>query len=159
MPALRQGAQIIDPTFRDPESLSEQFQANIPGLTGNVPPRLTAFGEESQRPTPYSPVKVSAETQTEVDATLERVGIEVGFVGMTISGVKLDRDQQQEYQREAGQQIYNDLQTLISLPEFQALSEGDQADVVERQILASRKTARDFLTEAWNLEAEKELAR
>src|SRR3990167_6073288 len=70
--ALRQTANINDPTIRSPENLKEAFQANIPGLTGNVPPRLTAFGEEATRSTPFSPIVVSPDRQTAVDAELGR---------------------------------------------------------------------------------------
>lgn len=140
--ALRQTATAMDPTVRDPETIGEQFQANIPGLTGNVPPRLTAFGEPAQRGFP-SPIQISPDKQTAVDAELERLGMEVGFTGKSIGGISLTREQQAVYQQIAGRSTYETLANLIASPRWETLTAADQEKVIDRVIARARDQVRD----------------
>ena len=135
--ALRQTAQAIDPTIRSPQGLAEQLQANIPGLTGNVPPRLTAFGEESKRGFP-SPIQVSAAKQSKVDAELERLGMEVGFVGGKVGDETLSRETRSNYQRVAGQITYLLLDRTMSREAYAGLDDAVKQEVTEKMITAGR---------------------
>jgi hypothetical protein len=144
---LRQTAQIMDPTIRDPQNLSESLQAGIPGMTGNVPPRLDAFGQESQRATPYSPVTISADKQSAVDAELGRIGKEVGFVGDTIGGFKLTREEQAEFQRQAGQLTATWLSELFEMPIYQRLNDLQKEKEIEAIIRLARDRVRDAMAE------------
>ena len=139
---LRQAAGIVDPTFRDPENLSESIQAGIPGLSQNVPPRLTAFGEEAQRGIP-SPWQVSADKQNPVDTELERIGTEIGFVRDSIANIKLNREQQTLYQKAAGQLTYQMLSAVVETPAYKELPAENQVKVIDRIITASREQITD----------------
>lgn len=140
---LRNVANVKDPTIRQPEGVIEQLQTGIPGLSQNIPPRLTAFGEESQRPTPASSIRVSADRQTAVDAELGRLNTEIGFTGDQIANVKLTREQEAIYQRTAGQLTYTALSSLIEAPAFQALTDGDRQKIVEKARDWARDSVRD----------------
>ena len=140
---LRQVAQTADPTFRKPEGVVERLESNIPGLTGRVPERVTAFGETPERPSPaLFPVQISRESQSAVDAELERLNIEVGFVGKTIGGQQLTRSQQLQYQTIAGQETLRRLEVLVSKSSFQRLSDEDKETTIEKRIGDAREEAR-----------------
>lgn len=149
--ALRQTAQALDPTIRSPQNIQEQLQASIPGLTGNVPPRLTAFGEETRRGFP-SPIAVSPDKQSKVDAELERLGEEVNFVGRSIANVELTREQRADYQRAAGQMTYHLLDRVISKESYAKLDDSMKQKLVEELTYSGR----DFFREPFAAIAEDE---
>lgn len=141
-----QTARAIDPTIRDPEGPIESLKTGIPGLSQTVPPRLTVFGEEAQRAFP-SPVTVSTAKQSPVDAELERLGMEVGFVGDSIAGMPLGRDLQADYQRAAGQNTKALLTALVSSNAWKQLGDGDKTKLIEKAVTASRDRVRDPINE------------
>ena len=142
--ALRQTATAIDPTIRDPENLAEAVQAGIPGLSENVPARQTAFGEEAQRGLP-SPIRVSPERENVVDAELGRLKVNVGFVGETIGGQELSRDEQRQYQTLAGQATKQVLEQRIQSEAYQSLSDAQKERALERVVSLVRDVTRDEL--------------
>jgi len=146
--ALRTVAQVTDPTVRRPEGLLEQFQAGIPILSEEVPPRLTAFGRPATRETaPWSPITVTPEKQSFVDAELERLGVEVGFVGDSIGGYALNREEQSRYQELAGQVAELVLTDLVQSAAYQSLSDPDKETAIRRATDRSRDAVREFLIE------------
>lgn len=151
--ALRQTAQTLDRTIRDPENPLENIMAGIPGLTGEVPPRLTAFGEESQRAFP-SPIQVGIGEQSPIDAELERLGMDITFVSDQIGSRELTREQRDAYQRMAGQQVQQALSDLISLPAYQNFSDVAKEQAIARTIGSVRDEVRELLSKAWKLEGE-----
>ena len=142
--ALRQTATAIDPTIRDPEGLAESLQAGIPGLTGNVPPRLTAFGEEADRGLP-SPIRITPDQQNAVDAELGRLKTEVGFVGESIGGEELSREEQRKYQTLAGQATKEVLAGRFQSPTYQQMSDAAKERAIERVVGAVRDVTRQEL--------------
>lgn len=50
--AMRAVRDEIDPTLRAPETMGEQIQAALPGLSDNVAPRIDYTGQEIERPAP-----------------------------------------------------------------------------------------------------------
>ena len=146
--ALRTAAQVTDPVYRDPKTLPERFKANLPGLSSQVPPRLTAFGEEArQRSSPVSPIQVTMAQQSAVDAELERLGMEVGFVGASIAGIPLDRSLQADYQRGAGQNTSVLLSALVQSEAWQTLNDGQKTQLIEKAVTASRDRVRDPISD------------
>ena len=140
---LRTAAQVTDPTIRKPKSLPESLMASIPGLSRNVPPSLTAFGEEARRQSPgWSPIGVSRAQQSALDAELERLGEEIGFVGTSIGGVKLTPEQKRQYQVLAGQASYSRLASLVQDPLYAPLSDANKVRVIDSAINGAREGAR-----------------
>ncbi|TXH50152.1 MAG: hypothetical protein E6Q97_20980 [Desulfurellales bacterium] len=140
----RQTAAAIDQTARAPEGLKETIMAGIPGLSDNVPARRDAFGETIDRGMP-TPVRVSGGEQSAVDAELERLGVEVGFAGKSIAGRPLTREQQDIYQKVAGERTRAALETMFNDPRWANLSEGDKEKAVEKRIAQARDTVRDLV--------------
>lgn len=147
--ALRQTAQSIDRTVRTPEGFVENLQAGIPGLTGNVPARIDAFGNEATRPQP-SPLQISPDKQSAIDAELGRLGTEIGFVGDSIGGVGLNREQQSAFQKVAGERTAAALDALINDPRYADLTDGQRVDAIEKQ----RDMARNSVRNAFNTMVE-----
>lgn len=127
MPAsgtTRLAAQAIDPTIRQPGNPAEGIMANIPGLSQQVPPKLTAFGEEIQRQTPvYLPMNISSAKDTVLGRELTRLGINPGFVGDTINNIPLTREQKQEYQIIVGQLVKQRLESIVMSKDYQLLKD------------------------------------
>lgn len=146
--ALRTAAQTVDPVIRDPENLGESLKTMIPGLSDDVPARQTAFGEEAKRQSPaLSPIQVSSDKTTAVDAELGRLGVEVGFVGNSIAGYKLNRKEQAKYQELAGQVTEQVLSALISSDKYKAMSNREKEQAIEAAVSKSRNRVRDFVLE------------
>ena len=145
---LRTVTQQVDPTIRKGTTPVERLEAGIPGLSQNVPPRLTAFGQEAERQTTsWFPIGISKAQQSQVDAELERVGMEVGFVGATIQKKELTQEQQQRYQVLAGQQTYKNLQVLFTSAGYRAVAVSDEnrRKTITAAITRARNTARAAL--------------
>ncbi len=136
-------ANVTDTRVRQPEGWAQRFETNIPGLSQNVPPRLTAFGEEAQRQNPASPIQITRDQTSAVDAELGRLGVEVGFAGNSIGGKALDRDQQETYQRITGQLIELKLGTLLRSSKYQAATDVDKQNLMEDTIRQAREQARN----------------
>lgn len=144
--ALRTVAQTMDPVVRDAEGPWEQFKTGLPEASKSVPPRLTAFGEEVDRKSPaWSPIQVTDEQQSAVDAELERLSMEVGFVGDSVGGVKLSRDQQYIYQGAAGRLSSTMLTRLVENPAYQAAPDSLKAKLVETMVREARDIIRDAM--------------
>lgn len=149
--ALRQANNVMDNSVKDAEGFVENVKAGLPHFSQQVPTRLDAFGQEIERGnSPLSPIAVSAETQSAVDAELERLGLEVGFVGTTIGGKKLTREEQRTYQQLAGQMTLFALNSILSAESYQALPDLDKQKVMESMIDRSRSEMRKLLgSDAW----------
>jgi hypothetical protein len=143
--ALRQTAQSVDRTVRSPEGFEENLRAGIPGLTDTVPPRLDAFGNEAQRAQP-SPLQISPDRQSAVDAELERLGDEVGFVGNSIGGYKLNREEKAAYQRMAGQFTYLLMDRALARDEYQTLDDVQKQKLLDGLVDDARDPTRDVLS-------------
>lgn len=131
--ASRFATRLTDDTIRKPEGLEEAFKAQIPGMSKDVPPRLDAFGNVVKRQSPpWSPIPVTPANQSQVDAELERVGVEVGFVGDSIANIAMSREQQAAYQKAAGRVTYQVYEQLLGDSSYQALPDAMKALALER---------------------------
>ena len=156
---MRFAATVVDPTMRKPEGLLETVKAGIPGLSEQVPPRVTAFGEEVERRSPpYSPIQITSEQQTAVDGELEQYGVEIGFVGDSIGGRELNREEKLLYQKAAGQWAYQSLVALTNLPQYQEMTAPQKATALESVITDSREEVREGLIDMMKTDEFKELS-
>lgn len=155
---MRWVARASDTVVRDPEGAGEALQANIPGLTGNVPARLTAFGGEQRRPQDgletlnlFAGSPATADPVEQELARLQAKGFDVqpGFVGKRLTAfrtpVELDRDQHRRYQQAAGGLAYALLASLVGTPEWDALRDDEKALVAERVVDRTRAAVREQL--------------
>jgi hypothetical protein len=143
VPALaRIGAHVLDPTVRQTNTPLEAMQADIPGLSQNLPPRLTAFGEPQNRLTSSaSPIGVSQAVNDPVDTELTRYGVEPGFTGKVFKGIDLTRQEQAEYQRLSGQWVKQQLDKLINDPRYAGLTDAQKAHILQLRITQAKGQA------------------
>jgi len=147
--AQRQTAAMLEPTYRQPKGLRERMMVQTPGLAERVPARLTAFGEEARRTSPAGfPIAWSEAQEGAVEAELTRLGINIGFVGKTIGGKELTREQQQEYQRRAGQAVYDALVRLISSSAYHQYNDFTKERAINRAVNSIRERVRQQTSRA-----------
>lgn len=150
--ALRTGAQLADTTVRKPGNLGESIEVGIPGASRNVPPSLTAFGEEVKRQSPpISPILFSQAKESPVDTELARLGIEVGFIGDSIEGIKLSREQRQRYQEVAGQLVKIALDSLVQSTQYKVTTDAAKEKGLTHVIDSARDKARAQIKQEFGL--------
>jgi hypothetical protein len=135
-------AQNMDPTVRQTSTVPEAMQADIPGLSQNLPPRLNAFGEPQNRLTSnISPIGVSQATNDPVDNELTKYGVEPGFAGKSLRGIDLTRSENADYQRLSGGLIKAALTQVISDPRYRQLDDIRKAAALQRIITHAKDLA------------------
>ena len=147
-PASGLGRTIVqaqDNTIRSPRGFGENIASTVPGMADDIPPRLDAFGEMSKRESPwYSPITWATATKDPVERELARLRVNVGFVGRSISGSDLSREQQTAYQRIAGPMMKQDLAKLVRGPRYARMSDHEKSQEIERTITDARQAAKDI---------------
>ncbi len=140
--AARVVAQDIDPTVRQTSGPLEAMQADVPGMSQNLPPRLDAFGQERGRLTSnISPIGVSQVNTSPVDTELTKYGVEPGFTGKTLRGIDLNRQEMADHQRIAGQNVKVMLTQLIGDPRYTQLDALGKAHALQYVITQAKDQA------------------
>lgn len=129
--------RAISPEVKKPVGVVETIVSRLPGFEKGVLPRRNAFGEPIQIPgTPLerfvSPVRVTREFITPVDAELKRLGLTVSFPGTRISNLKLTPEEFDELLRNSGPAIKRALGNLIALPSYQKLSTIEKEKIIKK---------------------------
>jgi hypothetical protein len=90
--ALGVATRALDPVQRDPQSTADFLMARIPGMSKELPPARSLWGEEKKPAAIYgrvydviSPVAVSKDKESPVDAEMERLGTSVDRIKKTAS--------------------------------------------------------------------------
>ncbi len=144
--ALRTITQATDVTIRQPKNIPESIKAIIPGLSTQVPARLSALGEEAQRYTPWwSPITISPERESALEDELNRLEVDIGFTGATISGILLNRDEQGQYQKQAGDLTKRNISTLIDTEEYRKMSDEAKIGAIDKMVSSARDEARGMM--------------
>ena len=136
-------AQLKDPFIRQPRGALERIKARIPGLSEQVSPKLTVFGEPIKRPTPFLPVRVSKERTDVIRDELADIGKAVGFPSRVIGKQKLSQEQFTNLLRESGRNLRRGLEFMISQPDWQTLTESEKAKEVDKLIRKVRELPRE----------------
>ncbi len=146
-------AQTIDTTIRQPQGLKETVEANIPGVSRNVPAKLNIFGEPQKRETPaISPYAWSTEKTDHVTKVLEAAGVRPGFVGDSITEggqtYKLTEQEHYDYQVSAGEILRRKLdavignRTTVSTATLESVVDAARTEARTKQITEFRKAGR-----------------
>jgi hypothetical protein len=122
--ALRSIRQVTDPVNRKPatdwpESLMENIEAQIPGLSKRVPARLNEFGEETKSSRlQFLGLDDRTVAHPALEKELARIGVPISLVGKNprVEGDVRDltREQQQQWQKLAGSAIRQGLEQLFA---------------------------------------------
>ncbi len=146
---LRNTAQAVDPTVRQPGSIPEAIKTIIPGASKSVPARLGRFGQEVERPhgavvRGYSPIKPGHPSDDPVTQQLTR---------LNITNISLPPKDLQATERYPAIELSVDERKAIGvaqrtaierlLPRLQSLPPGSQQarDLVRRAVQAAREQA------------------
>jgi hypothetical protein len=149
--AVRTATQATDKTIRQPRNIQERLQSNIPGASQNVQPKLNVFSEPVQRQTPwYSPINLSRADESAINTELASLGVNTGFVGSSINGVKLTEEEQRAYQELAGPLEKQAIMTLIQNPAYRSLSIEDRQNAIQSATNQARAAARQTLNQQNN---------
>ncbi len=142
--AIRTAAQGLDTTYRQPDGILEGLQSQTPFLSEQVPAKLNAFGEDIKRTTPwFSPINISPEQDTKLNAELAKYEVNTGFVSDAISKLSLSRDEQFEYQQGSGQLVKQKMLQVINSPEYLKATPYDQEKMITSASLKAKDEAKD----------------
>jgi hypothetical protein len=142
-------AQLIDPVVRDPRNLEESLKAGIPGLSKQVPAKVTAFGEDVVRQSPaWSPLNITPVQETALTKELDRLKVNTGFISGTIAGVVLNDREQKAYQVRAGKLTSERLSSLISSSAYNTLTDANKEMAIERTVNEARDQARKLILDS-----------
>jgi hypothetical protein len=136
----RAATQYTDPITRAPNGIVQAVEANVPGLSQNVPAKLDAFGNTIPRAGIGGlPWKTSTATNSPVEAELTRLNVTPSVVGNTANGVPLTPAEQQMYQQKAGAYEQQNLTDLIASSDYQQSSDADRIVMLDHVITAAHK--------------------
>jgi GGDEF domain-containing protein len=149
---LRQVEHSIDPKVRDAQDIYDRVKSGIPILANSLPVKQDRFGRDVERTGDVSagafvPENAStASPRSAIDTEIDRLGIPIGHVtkDLKVDGQKseLNPDQKREFQTFAGRRMYSDLSDLITDPDYKDLSDDERKELLERQLMVSRRAAR-----------------
>lgn len=152
---LRAAAQVESPVVRQPKTLGEAIQANVPGYQAGVPPRLDAFGQPVTRGDVGARALLIPTSKTPaadpVREELARLGVEVEpaksakdvNVGGRVGKVALDRGGDFAVRQARGVTTRFYVARAMASPIYQAADDERRAEIVRRQI----RRAGSFVTE------------
>ncbi len=140
----RNVAQAVDPVVREAGSTGQSVQSIVPGLSQNVPPKLSRFGEPVERPggplqRGFSPVTISTESDDKLIKELGRLKItSIGLPPKTLDATKnppmpkieLTTDERQQI----GRAVRTGLERLMSNPSWQQIPDDAARDMVARTV-------------------------
>jgi len=147
--ATRTAAQMFDQVVRDPDNAWETIEASIPGLSTKVKSKLSVLGEDIVRKSPpWFPINVTPVEETVLSQELERLKFDIGFVGASISGIKLTDAEQREYQISSGKLIKDDLEKLMLAPEYWQATDAEKDKMLRKVVDAARDWSRAKMRES-----------
>lgn len=138
---LGQVARASDPLERDPKTIGELIASRLPGLSRTVPARIDALGRPMQRTAIERlsevalPFRISQSTETPVTKAFRNAGTNLTrpSESVTLGGEEITRtpDEQSVYAQRVGKLLDDYLRQMIATPQFQQLSQEQQARVLE----------------------------
>lgn len=127
--AINAATQAGDTLTRDPKGIGERIQARLGPLRGQLPAKLDAYGREIPNPGygggALLPFRTNLQTAPKADIEMSRLNIPVSKVDDIIGSakIKLDRNQQQEYQRTAGGLLQTRVEDVMDSPTYKKLTD------------------------------------
>lgn len=136
--ALRNVARIGDPVVRQPEGILESFQSNLPGLSQNVAPRLTRFGEPVVRHDSSALVvpETSPVQRDAISDELARLGVTLALPTDRMSGVdrQLTRDESLQVRQTRGRTVRALLSAVMGAPGYEHLPDVARGELLQRAL-------------------------
>lgn len=135
--ALRNVARVADPVVRQPEGLLESFQANLPGLSQNVQPRLTRYGEPIVREDSSALVvpETSPVQRDAISDELHRLGVRLATPTDRMAvGRQLTRDESLQVRQARGRTVRALLSAVMGAPGYESLPDAARSELLQRAL-------------------------
>lgn len=149
----RNVTQTVDRTVRDPEGIIEHVEANVPGLSTLVDPRLTRFGEDVEREGTSALWAPEAEPVQHdwINDELSRLGVNVGMPSerlqapTALGGQKIAMSDEDalELRRFRGRSVRANLSAVMGAPGYESLPDYVRADLLRRAVRDASGDASD----------------
>lgn len=146
--AMRSLANAIDPRIVEKRRLRDYAMENVPGLKGELPARLTRFGEEIRKTRwqaagpSGTPLVPSKETDDEVENGLAELGLTVSFPGKTIEGERLAPEEYRAYLQAVGPKTKEALRFLLAEESLKEFPPETQQKIVDNFVRSTRDVVR-----------------
>ena len=134
-------ARAIDPNMRDIRTTADTLQSRIPGMSQDLPAKLTVWGEPIERPgSPasrfLSPMPISEEKGSPIEKEMTRLDLDIGYPSRKIGKVELEPDEYWEMVAKGSQPAKKMLDMLAQSSTWKAKStyqkEHDIKSIVNR---------------------------
>lgn len=136
--ALRNVARVMDPVVRQPEGILESFQANLPGLSQRVQPRVTRFGEPVVRHDSSALVvpETSPVQRDAISDELQRLGITLAVPTDRMTGIdrQLTREESLEVRQTRGRTVRALLSAVMGAPGYENLPDVVKSELLQRAL-------------------------
>jgi len=156
---VRAVERITDPEIRYVDSLMDQYKANIPGFSKDLPPRVNIWGEPVVLEVGWydlvNPFYHSRAKNAPISEEILKVGAKIGMPAKSIMGVKLEPWEYHRYVTLAGKEARIDgmtlrdaLSQLFRSDFYRRLDDGPdggKAHMIKKVIYQYRRLAREML--------------
>jgi hypothetical protein len=143
--ALRSVARHMDPVVRQPETWGEHIQAGIPGMSDELTPKLTRFGEDVRRQgSPFIVPEVSGVNLDPINEELSRIGLDIGSPSDRLESTRLMRmlgiegelepKDMLDLQRLRGRTARTTLAAVMGAPGYENLPDEVRAELLSRML-------------------------
>lgn len=132
---VQQTAKVIDPAYRQPESVGEGIKSRLPVVSKSVLPKRDVFGRIIESETGAGrlvAVTTSKRKYDPVDVELERLGVQLSMPGKTQAKVKLSPQEYDKFVEIVGKNLYLGLKSLIGRPDYKGLDDELKRKVIRR---------------------------
>jgi hypothetical protein len=141
-------ARGLDDTVRQPEGIAQTVASRIPGLSDEIAPKISPFGDDVKREgglagALLNPLPYRTENDDPLLAEMERLGLAPKFAGKTFKSnglsVKRTPEEQRDFQRIYGWYQKRNLGKALNSPAL--ATDEEKRDESERAITAARRSA------------------
>jgi len=150
VPAVLGGlARSDDEQFRDPRGIAQAFQAKIPGLSDNLPAKLTIWGEDMYKQNSglerfINPFVRSQEIGSPIEREMRRMKeYHIGYPSRKINGVEVEGQAYWDMVRKARLPAKQLLDMAVGTNSWNRKSDEEKAAYIKKTILRFSDNARD----------------
>lgn len=155
---VSQLSQSFDATPREAKTLGEAVQSRVPGLSGNLRPRLDAWGRPQLKeggvgPDIVSPFAMSTQRNEAINQEALRLNLKVSDPSRTVAKRRLSDEEYHAYRLKAGEFLTQRFAEIVASPEWRQMTDDEKRKEFERPISGIKALARKDARESLGLAA------
>ena len=147
--ALKNVRDVTDTTVRQPQGIPERLMNRIPGLSEQVPAKISSLGEIIQRKpvglSKWTPFPITAMENNAVADELLRLDITIGYPSKKMGDSKLTREEYDTLLMKIGGSTVKTLQTIISSPGYKNMPDTFKEKMINNIIRKIKDVNRNIL--------------